>query len=65
MKIKFIHYGKFLSMSQEEKNKKSSLQKLIDKIAEKFSIKRRKNIKEKKNKSDDDDNLSEDIYPLW
>ena len=60
-----IHYGKFLSMSQEEKNKKSSLQKLIDKIAEKFSIKRRKNIKEKKNKSDDDDNLSEDIYPLW
>ena len=59
------HYGKFLSMSQEEKNKKSSLQKLIDKIAEKFSIKRKKNIKEKKNKSDDDDNLSEDIYPLW
>ena len=53
-------------MNQEDNNKKSLLQKLIDKIAEIFSIKRKKNVKEKKHKSDDDDdNLSEDIYPLW
>ena len=52
-------------MSIVNKENKSFLQKLIDQIAKTFSIKRKINNKEKKNDEDDDNSLSEDIYPLW